>query len=170
MLEGFVRFARWAGALAFIAIFAVFVAAVVMRYIVGRPIQWSDEFVTIAAMWLIFWMSAFAVRELDHVTVDLAYNALGPRGRRIAALFSAGFFGAVFAIAIPSVVDYILFLSRKRTDILEWRYDIVFMCLPLFFAAVVVRQIAKIVRLLSPDWRDYVMGPHETPRPEESRA
>lgn len=163
MLERFVSVARWAGALAFLAIFVVFGAAVVARYVAHQPIQWSDEFVTIAAMWLIFWMSAFAVRERDHVTVDLVYKALPPKGRRAAALFSAIFFGAVFAAAIPSVVDYILFLSRKRTDILEWRYDLVFMCLPIFLAAIVVRSLAKVVKLLSPGWRDFVMDTEPTP-------
>jgi TRAP-type C4-dicarboxylate transport system permease small subunit len=148
-----VRAARWVGALIFVAIFAVFVAAVAMRYLVGQPIQWADEFVTIAAMWLIFWMSALAVRERDHVAVDIVFMAFPPPTRRALALLSAAFFGAVFAAALPSTLDYILFLWRQRTNILEWRLDFVFMCLPLFFAAVVLRSVAAIVRLLSRDWR-----------------
>jgi TRAP-type C4-dicarboxylate transport system permease small subunit len=170
MLERVVRFARWAGALAFVAIFVVFVAAVVMRYALHQPIQWSDEFVTIAAMWLIFWMSAFALRDSEHVTVDLAWRALPPGGRRAVGLLSAAFFGAVFAAAIPPVVDYTLFLSRKRTDILEWRYDFVFMCLPLFLGAVVVRSAATIVRLLAPGWRARVADAAEPPAADEGRA
>jgi TRAP-type transport system small permease protein len=165
MIGRLVRAARWIGALIFVAIFAVFVAAVVMRYLVGQPIQWADEFVTIAAMWLIFWMSALAVRERDHVAVDIAFMAFPPKARRALALFSAVFFGAVFAAALPSTVDYILFLWRQRTNILEWRLDFVFMCLPLFFAAVVARSLATIVRLLSPDWRDEVAAPVTGPEP-----
>jgi len=161
MIQRLVRAARWIGALMFVAIFAVFVAAVVMRYLVGQPIQWADEFVTIAAMWLIFWMSALAVRERDHVAVDIVFMAFPPKTRRALALVSAAFFGAVFAAALPSTVDYILFLWRQRTNILEWRLDFVFMCLPLFFAAVVVRSLAAIRRLLSRDWRAAVERPAE---------
>jgi len=170
MIDRLVGTARWIGAIIFVAIFVVFIAAVFMRYVVAQPIQWADEFVTIAAMWLIFWMSALAIRERDHVSVDLAFLALPPRGRRIAALVSALFFGAVFAAALPSILDYILFLWRQRTNILEWRLDFVFMCLPLFFAAVVVRALATIVRLLSPKWRDEVAGHAEAEAPAGSHT
>jgi TRAP-type C4-dicarboxylate transport system permease small subunit len=162
MTGRFVRAARWVGALIFVAIFAVFVAAVVMRYLVGHPIQWADEFVTIAALWLIFWMSALAVRERDHVAVDIVFMAFPPKARRALALLSAAFFGAVFAAALPGTVDYILFLWRQRTNILEWRLDFVFMCLPLFFVAVVVRSFAAVWRLLSRDWRAEIERPAET--------
>jgi TRAP-type C4-dicarboxylate transport system permease small subunit len=131
-------------------------------YLVGQPIQWADEFVTIAAMWLIFWMSALAVRERDHVAVDIVFMAFPLKARRVLALLSAAFFGAVFAAALPSTVDYILFLWRQRTNILEWRLDFVFMCLPLFFVAVVVRALATIWRLLSRDWRAEIERPAET--------
>jgi TRAP-type C4-dicarboxylate transport system permease small subunit len=162
MIQGLVGAARWVGALIFVAIFAVFVAAVVMRYLVGQPIQWADEFVTIAAMWLIFWMSALAVRERDHVAVDIVFMAFPPKARRALALLSAAFFGAVFAAALPGTVDYILFLWRQRTNILEWRLDFVFMSLPLFFVAVVVRSFAAVWRLLSRDWRAEIERPAET--------
>jgi TRAP-type transport system small permease protein len=165
MIDRVVRAARWVGALLFIAIFAVFVAAVVMRYVASQPIQWADEFVTIAAMWLIFWMSALAVRERDHVAVDIVFLAFPPKARRMLALLSAAFFGAVFAAALPSTVDYILFLWRQRTNILEWRLDLVFMCLPLFFVAVVARSLATIAKLLSRDWHDEVARPGANPEP-----
>jgi TRAP-type C4-dicarboxylate transport system permease small subunit len=161
VIDAVLRTARWVGAAIFVAIFAVFIAAVFMRYVVAQPIQWADEFVTIAAMWLILWMSAFVIRERDHVSVDIVFLSLAPRTRRWIALFSAVFFGGVFAAAIPSVLDYVLFLWRQRTNVLEWRLDFVFMCLPLFFAAVVVRSLAAAARLLSKDWPREVAGPAE---------
>jgi TRAP-type C4-dicarboxylate transport system permease small subunit len=156
MIGRLIHCARWVGALAFLTIFAVFVTAVLMRYVVGSPIQWSDEFVTIAAMWVVFWMSALVIRDEEQVSIDMLWTALPPGGRRIMGLLSSLFFGAVFAIATPPVLDYVLFLWRTRTNILEWRLDIVFMCLPLFFAAVAVRCAVTVVRLLSPSWRRYV--------------
>jgi len=156
LLERGVGIARWIGALAFMAVFFTFVAAVFMRYIAGRPIQWSDEFVTIIAIWIVFWMSAFVIRDREQVSIDIIYSILRPRGRRILNLFSAIFFGAVFAGALPAVIDYILFLKGKHTDILEWRLDFVFMCMPMFFASVVLRSIYMVCRMLSPAWRSHV--------------
>jgi TRAP-type transport system small permease protein len=163
MIAGLIQIARWLGALAFLAIFGTFVAAVFMRYVMNAPIQWADEFVVIAAMWIFFWMSAFVIRDDEQVSVDLLWTALPPEGRRIMGLIAALFFGVVFAVALPPVLDYILFLWRKRTNILEWRLDIVYMCLPLFFAAVVVRSALTIVRLLSPSWRAHVARADEAP-------
>ncbi len=156
MIDCGLSIARWIGALAFVAIFVAFIGAVFMRYVIGQPIQWSDEFVTIAAIWTVFWMSAFVIRDRDHVSVDLVYALFGPRGRRILSLVSAVFFGSVFAAALPSIIDYVLFLSNKHTDILEWRLNAVFMCLPMFFAAIVARSLVTVVRLLSPSWRTHV--------------
>ena len=156
MLERAFVITRWIGALAFVAVFATFIIAVFMRYVAGQPIQWSDEFVTIASIWIVFWMSAFVIRDREQVSIDFIYTKLGPQGRRILNLFTAVAFGAVFAASLPSVLDYILFLKGKYTDILEWRLDLVFLCLPLFFAAIVFRSITTVVRMLSPSWRQHV--------------
>jgi len=157
--------ARWIGALAFGVVFVTFIAAVFMRYVAGHPIQWSDEFVTIASIWIVFWMSAFVIADHEQVSIDFVYMSIGPRGRRVLSLFTATVFGAIFAASLPSVVDYILFLRGKYTDILEWRLDFVFLCLPIFFAAVVVRSVITVVRMLSPSWRRHV-GAAEAPAPD----
>jgi TRAP-type C4-dicarboxylate transport system permease small subunit len=161
MIKGLFNLARWVGALVFLAVFGTFVVAVFMGYVAGHPLQWSDEFVTIAAMWLVFWMSAFVIRDEEQVSIDLLWRALPPGGRRVMGLVSAIFFGAVFAVALPSVLDYVLFLWRSHTNILEWRLDFVFMCMPLFFASVVFRSAISAYRLLSPSWRTYVTDPAE---------
>lgn len=158
MIDRLQHLARLIGALAFVAVFAVFVAAVFMRYVAGTPIQWADEFVTIAAIWTFFWMSAFVIADREQVSIELVWSALPPAGRRVMGLISALFFGAVFAAALPGVLDYILFLWRSRTNVLEWRLDLVFMCLPLFMAAVVVRSAIAIARLSSRSWRRHVDG------------
>jgi TRAP-type C4-dicarboxylate transport system permease small subunit len=156
IVRHFIAFARLVGAAAFVVVFATFVASVFMRYVVGHPLQWGDEFVTIASMWIVFWMSALVIPDTEQVSIDLLWSALPPSGRRWLGVGTSLFFGAVFACAVPAVLDYVLFLWRTRTNILEWRLDFVFMCLPLFFAAVVVRCAANVVRLLSPEWRRHV--------------
>lgn len=145
--------ARWIGGCAFVSIFVVFVAAVAARYLLRQPIQWADEFVTIAAMWAIFWLSAFVLRERDHVSIGLLYDALPAQGRRLCRLVASLVVGGLFAAAIPPVMDYVLFLWRNRTNILEWRLDFVFLCLPMFLAACVVRAAADAWSMLGPGWR-----------------
>ncbi|WP_270935435.1 TRAP transporter small permease [Falsiroseomonas oryzae] len=150
---GLLLAARWVGGIAFVAIFLTFVVAVFMRYVLREPLQWSDEFVTIAAMWAIFWLSAFVLRDRDHVAIGLVYDVLPPQGRRLCRILVALILGGLFAAAIPPVMDYVLFLWRNRTNILEWRLDFVFLCLPMFLAACVVRAAAELWAMLRPGWR-----------------
>jgi TRAP-type C4-dicarboxylate transport system permease small subunit len=148
--------ARSVAGFGFVAIFLVFVAAVAMRYLFREPIQWADEFVTVAAMWVIFWSAAFVLRDREHVAIDAVHDALPQQGRRIGRIVAALVLGGLFAAALPPVLDYVLFLWRQRTNILEWRLDIVFLCFPLFLAAAVARAAWEVVRLLGPGWRAHV--------------
>lgn len=159
--------AKWVGGGAFVAIFLVFIAAVVARYLLREPIQWADEFVTIAAMWAIFWLSAFVLRDRDHVSIGLVYDLLPPQGRRACRVLVALAIGGLFAAAIPPVIDYVLFLWRNRTNILEWRLDIVFLCLPMFLGACVLRAAAELWRMLAPGWRAVLAA--EDAMPEAAR-
>jgi TRAP-type C4-dicarboxylate transport system permease small subunit len=153
---GLLLAARWIGGIGFVSVFAVFVAAVAMRYVARAPIQWADEFVTIAAMWTIFWTSAFVLRDREHVAIDALHDALPPQARRVGRMLAALLLGGLFAAALPPVMDYVLFLWRQRTNILEWRLDIVFLCLPMFLAACVARSVAELLRLAGPGWRTHV--------------
>jgi TRAP-type C4-dicarboxylate transport system permease small subunit len=156
MLERGLKIARWIGALAFLTMFAAFIVGVFMRYVAGQPIQWGDEFIIVLAIWIVFWVSAFVLGDHEHVRLDLLYKSFGAWGRRVVAFAAALLFGAIFLAALPGVIDYLMFLSRRHTDILEWRLSIVYLCLPMFFAAVVLRALVTIVRLASPSWRAYV--------------
>lgn len=157
--------ARWVAGIGFVAIFAVFVAAVAMRYLFRAPIQWADEFLTIAAMWVIFWSAAFVLKDREHVAIDALHDALPPQARRVGRVVAALVLGGLFAAALPPVMDYVLFLWRQRTNILEWRLDVVFLCLPLFLAAAVARAGWEVARLLGPDWRRHVARAEETAEP-----
>jgi TRAP-type C4-dicarboxylate transport system permease small subunit len=54
--------------------------------------------------------------------------------------------------ALPGMVDYTLFLWREKTDMLEMRLDFVYAIFPIFFMAIVVRQLLSLWRLISPRW------------------
>lgn len=61
--------------------------AVVQRYVVGRPLVWSDA---MAGYLLVALMlgAAEALRRGDHISIDLLTTRCGPRGRQVIAIFS----------------------------------------------------------------------------------
>jgi TRAP-type C4-dicarboxylate transport system permease small subunit len=72
-------------ALAATAILAALVigvsAEVVMRYVVGQPTRWINEFSEYALLWLAFLAAPWVLREEAHVKVEMLTDALSPEWR-----------------------------------------------------------------------------------------
>jgi TRAP-type C4-dicarboxylate transport system permease small subunit len=147
--EGIERLKRWAdliGAGLFAVLFLSLVVQVVRRFVFGTPAAWTEELASIAFVWMIFWGTAFAVPLSAHVAVDFVVPRFAPRVRR--ALYALGLaaLGGCFLWALPGTADYLRFMMRERTPVLDWPYGVVY---GVFFAAavmVVLRCLAAIVR------------------------
>jgi len=150
------RAAEAASTAAFAAMFLLFIAGVVMRYAFGQPLQWSDELITVIFIWIVFLTEAFVISEREQITFDAFYDLMGPRARRIVSAIASLVIAGLFLVALPTIVDYVRFLYRERTSALQWRLDIVYACFAVYWAAVIVRALAKLVRLCRPDWRAHV--------------
>ena len=150
------RIAEALSAAAFAAMFLLFVAGVFARYGLGRPIVWSDELIMIIFLWMVFLTEAFVITEREQVTFDGIYELVGERWRRAILATGALLIALMFLAAFPTVYDYVRFLWRDRTTALQWRLDIVYLCFVVFWAAVIVRAVIKLIRLLGPGWRDEV--------------
>jgi TRAP-type C4-dicarboxylate transport system permease small subunit len=61
---------------------ACVVLQVVMRYVVGRSLSWSEELAVLMFAWATLGGLALGVREGFHVRLDLLLDALPPAGRR----------------------------------------------------------------------------------------
>jgi len=146
-VPGFLK--RWAdliGAGVFAVMFLSLVVQVVRRFAFGTPAAWTEELASIAFVWMIFWGTAFAVPLSAHVAVDFVVPHFAPRVRR--ALYALGLaaLGGCFLWALPGTADYVRFMMRERTPVLDWPYGVVY---GVFLAAavmVVLRCLAAIVR------------------------
>jgi TRAP-type C4-dicarboxylate transport system permease small subunit len=156
LLNGAAVVVEAATTLAFAAIFVIFLLGILFRYAVGTPLFWSDELAMIVFVWCTLVVDAVVTRERDHVAFDVLWNAVGARGRRIIAILQCLLFAAIFAAALPAVLDYVLFLRMERTAALEWRLDWVFLCFVLYIACAVVRLLVKLARLCGPGWQRWV--------------
>lgn len=149
--------AEWMCVILLFAMFVTSLSGVAMRYLFNRPLSWSDELGMILLLWAVFIADAFVTRDSDHIAFDMAWDRATPRGRRVMLLLQSGFFCVLFALALPGVVDYILFLWRERTSALEWRLDFVFFCFVIYLCALVIRLAAKFARAAGRSWREEVV-------------
>jgi len=150
------RAAEAVGVALFAAMFATFIAGVVMRYAAGRPLTWSDEFCVVLLLWSTFWAASFVVRLGEHVTFDILYEAAPRPGRRLMALAAAFGFGALLLAALPAAVGYVAFLWRETTPTLRLRLDYVYACFPLFLAVIGARLLWRGGLLARRDWERWV--------------
>ena len=140
----------------FALLFLTFVVQVAMRFVFGRPLAWSDELIVMLYILIVFWSAATLLREKDHVMLDLVYAALPPGGRRVLALAGAGLTAALLLILLPQAWDYVQFMGREKTPVLDIPFSWVFAPFLLFVALVAWRYIVKFVRLMGSGWRDHV--------------
>lgn len=112
------------------AIFLTFILQVTIRY--TARIEWIADVVPLLEptrygwtlelclalwVWLIFFGNAFVVRDQDHVSFDLLYNAVSPQARRIFVIVG----GLIVAVGLIASVGptwdrfYILRLKKTAT-------------------------------------------------------
>ena len=143
------------GVALFAAMFATFIAGVVMRY-AGKPLTWSDEVCVVLLLWSTFWAAAFVVKLGEHVTFDILYDAAPPAARRIMLLAAALGCGALLLAALPATYGYVAFLTREVTPTLRLRLDYVYACFPLFLAVIGARLLWRTGVLARRDWEHWI--------------
>lgn len=153
LARGLEKAAEAASTAAFAAVFILFLAGIFCRYVLARPLAWSDELIMVIFLWLVFLTEAFVVADREQVTFDVLYDAVGERARRTILALGSAIVATMFLIALPTIFDFVRFLWRERTDALRWRLDFVYFCFVIYWAAVIVRAIARLVRLAGPHWR-----------------
>ena len=152
--EGLARLKRWAdliGAGIFAVLFLALVVQVLRRFVFGTPAAWTEELAAIAFVWVIFWGIAFAVPLSTHVAVDFVVLRFPPPLRRASYALGLAALGGCFLWALPGIADYLRFMMRERTPVLEWPYGLVYSVFLAAAVMVVLRCLAAIVRPETPD-------------------
>ncbi|MEO5698872.1 MAG: TRAP transporter small permease [Casimicrobiaceae bacterium] len=153
MRDGLKRAAEVVAAAVFGLLFVTFIVQVAMRYLFDRPLAWSDELIVVLYILIVFWTAATLLEEKDHVMLDLVYAALPPGGRRAFALLGAGLTAGLLLILLPQAIDYVRFMGRENTPVLDIPFSLVFAPFLLFVVLVAGRYVVKLVRLLGRNWR-----------------
>jgi TRAP-type transport system small permease protein len=155
-VHAFSRWAEWLTVSMFIGIFVLFVVSVFQRYVLVQPVNWVDESILILFLWSTFLTEALVLNNREQVTFDVVWDQCGPKGRRAIGLIAAGLIALLFALSAPTIWGYVAFLWREKTNALEWRLDYVYFCFVIYWLAVIVRAVDRIVLLSSDQWSEHV--------------
>ena len=134
------QFANAIGGGLFLTLFCVFIIQIGARFGFNQPLPWTDEAAVILYIWVILWAAAFVVPAREHVVFDLVWNSVGPRARQVMAITGNLMVGGLALVGLPATWDYVHFMRREGTPVLEIPLMWVYFPLVLLMAALVVRS------------------------------
>ncbi len=142
------RGADLVGAGLFAALFLVFLVQITARFGFNRPLPWTDELAVVLYVWVILWCAALVVPEREHVVFDLVWNLAGRRTRQAMRIAGHVMVGGLAAWAIPGCWDYVRFMAREGTPVLDVPFSWVFLPFIVLLAALAVRSAVAVVQAL----------------------
>jgi C4-dicarboxylate transporter DctQ subunit len=133
--------------------FVSFLLQIVFRYVLNRPLGWTEEVTVLCWVWVVLWGASFIVADADEVRFDILYNAVPPRVRRVFTIIASIALIVLIALSLPATWRYVVFMKREHSAYLQMRFDYLYSIYLIFAVVCIVRQ----ARLAWLAWR----GPRE---------
>lgn len=124
----------------FLALFTVFIVQITARFGFNKPLPWTDEAAVILYIWVILWAAAVVVPEREHVVFDLVWNSVGYRTRKAMCILGNLMIGGLALVGLPASWDYVHFMAREGSPVLEIPLMWVYLPFVLLLVALVVRS------------------------------
>ena len=137
-------FANVVGGGLFLTLFMVFIVQIAARFGFNQPLPWTDELAVILYIWVILWAAAFVVPQREHVVFDLVWNSVNRRARQAMQIVGNLLVGGMALVGLPASWDYVHFMAREGTPVLEVPLMWVYLPFVLLMAALVVRSVWSI--------------------------
>lgn len=156
LLAGWKNVTEGVAAAAFALMFAAFTIQILSRYVLNMPVAWSLELCSIAYVWVVFWSCDLLVSERQQIVFDVIYQAIEPKTRRWIAIFNTATLAVLFLAALPGTLEYIWFLRRRASMMLQIPMHLVYLCFAVFMIAVVVGAVLRLRRLSGASWQQHL--------------
>ena len=160
MLQRLKRCADALGVALFTLMFGVFLVQIIARFVFNRPLPWTDELAVALYVWVILWASAAIVPEREQVVFDLVWNSVGRSTRRGMRIAGALLIGGLAAAALPACWDYVSFMRRESTPVLDIPFMLVFAPFIALLLAMVIRSAWAIAQALRDQGLEEAGLPH----------
>ena len=129
----------------FLTLFIVFIVQIMARFGFNKPLPWTDEAAVILYVWVILWAAAFIVPQQEHVVFDLVWNSVNRRTRQAMQIAGNLLVGGLALAGLPASWDYVHFMAREGSPVLNISFMWVFLPFVLLMAALVLRSAWAIV-------------------------
>ncbi|MFS8085577.1 MAG: TRAP transporter small permease [Acidobacteriota bacterium] len=91
---------KWLVGIAFLAIFALSVVQIILRYLIGETWLWAPDLMRLVFVWAVFLGATALYRSDEHLSVDFFIQRLAPRSRRVLWLATEAASAAFFLLLV----------------------------------------------------------------------
>lgn len=113
MLKILEKAEEWISGILFVIGVAISIYGVFMRYILNAPTSWVNEIFEMVMVWSIFIGFAIALRHNHHIAVDLLYDKLPYRIKKILCMIG-NLLGALYSIYLAFTGFQMTALSKQQ--------------------------------------------------------
>jgi len=135
--------------------FISFLLQIAFRYVLNRPLGWTDEVTVLCWVWVVLWGAAFILSDQDEIRFDIVSSKVPESARRAFTVISSIVLVVLFVLSLPATWNYVLFMKREKSAYLGMRFDFLYSIYVVFAVAIIVRH----VRIAWSAWRG--TGPTE---------
>jgi TRAP-type C4-dicarboxylate transport system permease small subunit len=128
--------------------FAAFLLQIVFRYLLNFPVGWTSELTLVMWLWLVLWGAALVTPERDEIRFDLLIGVARRRLRIAMGVVSSLALLVLYGASLPATYRYVAFMKVEKSSYLKIRMDWLFSIYVVFVAAMLVRYLWILGRLL----------------------
>lgn len=128
--------------------FVCFLLQIAFRYVLNRPLGWTEEVTVLCWVWVVLWVAAFILTDEEEVRFDIVYGAVSPQVRRVFTIVTSLAIIALMTLSLPATCRYIVFMKREHSAYLHMRFDLAYSIYLMFAVATIVRHARLALRAL----------------------
>lgn len=144
---GGARLARWlrrrANDVAVVLIATMFVSfllQIFFRYVLNRPLGWTEEVTVLCWLWVVLWGASFVIDDAEEVRFDIVYHAVPAPVKRVFRILSSLAFVVLMGLSLPAAWQYVAFMRREHSAYLRVPFHVLYAIYVVFVVACIVRQ------------------------------
>ena len=120
--------------------FTCFLLQIAFRYLLNRPLGWTEEVTVLCWVWVVLWGAAFILSDREEIRFDILYGAVPQTTRRAFTAISGIALILLLGISLPATWRYVLFMKREHSAYLGMRFDYLYSIYVIFAVAGIVRH------------------------------
>jgi TRAP-type C4-dicarboxylate transport system permease small subunit len=131
--------------LAFLTIFVCFMIQIISRYFF-TPLMWPEELALLSFVWACLLGALYAKRKESLVFFTLIYDKASDRGKAVIRIAGSVLLVAAFAISFKPSLDFVIFMSYKKSSVLYIPMNLVSSAYLIFLVDITIRYVVDIVK------------------------